>query len=310
VAPNIIATPNPLDFGDVAIRTSFFRNITIQNSGTADLVISEVSINRTAFTLLNVTTPRTVEVGGRFTIAIHFYPTVVGSHTGTLTLTHNAPTAGTVSIIPLSGTGVASVAVITINTTSLNFNNVQINQFKDLSIVIGNTGNVNLEISSITTTGTNASLFTVVGNSTNITVNPHDSHTVTVRFTPNETGAKSATLRIVSTNAEERTVTLSGNAVISVNEPEEIPNTYNLMQNYPNPFNPTTKIQYSLPEVSYVRLSVYNSMGQEMMQLVNETQSAGKYIVDLNAQNLQSGVYLYRLQTSKFVDTKKMLLIK
>jgi hypothetical protein len=82
------------------------------------------------------------------------------------------------------------------------------------------------------------------------------------------------------------------------------------MQNYPNPFNPTTKIQYSLPEVANVKLSVYNSMGQEVIQLVNENQSAGKYIVDFNAQNLQSGVYLYRLQTSKFVDTKKMLLLK
>jgi hypothetical protein len=97
---------------------------------------------------------------------------------------------------------------------------------------------------------------------------------------------------------------------IPIEEPEEIPTTYSLSQNYPNPFNPTTKIQYSIPEASYVRLSVYNGMGQEMMQLVNENQSAGKYIVDLNAQNLPSGVYFYRLQTGKFVDTKKMLLIK
>jgi hypothetical protein len=97
---------------------------------------------------------------------------------------------------------------------------------------------------------------------------------------------------------------------ISVDEPKEIPITYSLMQNYPNPFNPTTKIQYLLPVVSRVRLSVYNSLGQEVMQLVNENQSAGKYIVDFNAQNLSSGVYFYRLQTSKFVDTKKMSLLK
>jgi hypothetical protein len=97
---------------------------------------------------------------------------------------------------------------------------------------------------------------------------------------------------------------------IPIEEPEEIPTTYSLSQNYPNPFNPTTKIQYSLPEASNVKLSVYNIMGQEMMQLVNESQSAGKYIVDFNAQNLPSGVYFYRLQTGKFVDTKKMLLIK
>ena len=158
--------------------------------------------------------------GANRTIVVQFLPTVVGSNTGTLTLTHNA--TGSSSTIHLSGTGVAPAApVITLNTTSLNFANVQINQSKDLTAVIGNIGNTNLEISSITITGTHASLFIVVDNSTNIIVIPSASHTATVRFTPNETGAKSATLRILS-NVEERTVTLSGNAVIAVNEPEDI----------------------------------------------------------------------------------------
>ena len=103
---------------------------------------------------------------------------------------------------------------------------------------------------------------------------------------------------------------ISLNQVVSVEEPAEIPSAYSLSQNYPNPFNPTTKIQYSLPEALNVRLSVYNSMGQEMMQLVNENQSIENYIVEFNAQNLPSGIYFYRLQTNKFVDTKKMLLLK
>ena len=91
---------------------------------------------------------------------------------------------------------------------------------------------------------------------------------------------------------------------------DEIPTEYSLSQNYPNPFNPNTKIQYSILEASNVKLSVYNSMGQEVMQLVNENQSTGKYIVDFNAKNLPSGVYFYRLQTGKFINTKKMMLIK
>ena len=98
--------------------------------------------------------------------------------------------------------------------------------------------------------------------------------------------------------------------VVSVDNPADLPTDYSLSQNYPNPFNPTTKIQYSLTATTNVKLSVYNIMGQEVMQLVNEDQTAGKYIVDFDAQNLQSGVYFYRLQTGKFVETKKMLLLK
>ena len=100
------------------------------------------------------------------------------------------------------------------------------------------------------------------------------------------------------------------NYMIGTDEPAELPTTYSLSQNYPNPFNPTTKIEYSLPEASMVRLSVYNSLGQEIAKLVDGYQSIGKYNVDFNAANLPSGIYFYRLQSDKFTTTKKMMLIK
>jgi len=83
-----------------------------------------------------------------------------------------------------------------------------------------------------------------------------------------------------------------------------------LHQNYPNPFNPTTKIEYSLPEASMVKLTVYNSLGQEVASLVNEYKAAGKHIVDFNANNLPSGMYFYKLQSGNFNSVKKMMLIK
>ncbi len=89
---------------------------------------------------------------------------------------------------------------------------------------------------------------------------------------------------------------------------------YKLGQNYPNPFNPTTKIRFELPKSSFVSLKIYNSLGKEVDELVNQKLSAGVFEETFNASNnasvLPSGVYFYKLITDEFVETKKMLLVK
>jgi len=88
------------------------------------------------------------------------------------------------------------------------------------------------------------------------------------------------------------------------------PLTFALEQNYPNPFNPSTNIKYSLPENGFVKLSVYNLVGEEVSVLVNGMVDAGFYEVTFNAANLPSGTYFYRLQTGNTVQAKKMVLMK
>jgi hypothetical protein len=95
-----------------------------------------------------------------------------------------------------------------------------------------------------------------------------------------------------------------------VNVEVEIPLIYSLEQNYPNPFNPSTTIKYSLSEDGFVKLAVYNLLGEEVTSLVNAEQKAGRYEVVFNASKLSSGVYLYQLQTGEFISVKKMLLLK
>jgi hypothetical protein len=90
----------------------------------------------------------------------------------------------------------------------------------------------------------------------------------------------------------------------------DIPKVYSLSQNYPNPFNPTTVINYSIPKTSMVKISVFDILGREVMTLVNDTKQPGNYNVEFDASNLASGVYIYKLQSGDFTDTKKMLLIK
>lgn len=86
--------------------------------------------------------------------------------------------------------------------------------------------------------------------------------------------------------------------------------TFKLFDAYPNPFNPTTTIQYSISSSGIVRVTVFNTTGEEVRELVNEFNSAGNYEINFFADELSSGIYFYRIQTASFVETKKMILLK
>jgi hypothetical protein len=90
-----------------------------------------------------------------------------------------------------------------------------------------------------------------------------------------------------------------------------IPESFELSQNYPNPFNPVTTIEFSLPEdAENVKLSVYDALGQKVIELVNGSLGIGRYSYQWDASKVASGLYIYKLQTEKFTSTKKMMLLK
>ncbi|AXI99953.1 Por secretion system C-terminal sorting domain-containing protein [Cyclonatronum proteinivorum] len=111
------------------------------------------------------------------------------------------------------------------------------------------------------------------------------------------------------TQRAEEPFTLLLTPPTSVNEPV-VPSAFALNQNYPNPFNPTTQIEYALPEVADVRLEVFNIMGQRVAILVNTMQNAGYHIVTFDASRLSSGMYIYRLESGSFIQTRTMMLVK
>jgi hypothetical protein len=98
-------------------------------------------------------------------------------------------------------------------------------------------------------------------------------------------------------------------------EDEFLPVSHNLFQNYPNPFNPSTIISYSIPNVSFVSLKIYDILGREVKTLVNSEQNTGIYNIQWNGDNnygskVSSGIYLYKIEAGNFMMTKKMILLK
>ena len=99
--------------------------------------------------------------------------------------------------------------------------------------------------------------------------------------------------------------------VLGINQNNnQIPEAFSLSQNYPNPFNPATTIEFDIPKGSNIKLIVYDILGREVEVLVSGYLVAGNYVVDFDASNLASGVYMYKLVADGFTDTKRMLLIK
>ncbi len=88
------------------------------------------------------------------------------------------------------------------------------------------------------------------------------------------------------------------------------PLVFSLSQNYPNPFNPSTTIEYQIPKSSHVILKVFDVLGNQVAQLVDKNETAGKYSVRFNSSKLSSGVYFYRIDAGDFVQTKKLIVLK
>jgi formylglycine-generating enzyme required for sulfatase activity len=90
----------------------------------------------------------------------------------------------------------------------------------------------------------------------------------------------------------------------------EIDSKFSLLKIYPNPFNSTTTIKYKVTEPGFVSLKVFDAMGNQVTSLVNEQKPSGDYLIEWNAAGFKSGIYFCKLQTGKFSEAKKMLLLK
>ena len=91
---------------------------------------------------------------------------------------------------------------------------------------------------------------------------------------------------------------------------DNIPDKYSLEQNYPNPFNPSTIIKFSVPKQTDLKISLYNALGELVKIIAEGLYEAGYYQMTFNSENLESGVYIYRMESNEIVQTKKMIFLK
>ena len=135
---------------------------------------------------------------------------------------------------------------------------------------------------------------------------PTENELTSIYFVDPNTGWASGFGGIIKTTNGGGIMSVKNEDYYKNNEPKQI----ELYQNYPNPFNPTTKIEYSLPVESHVKLEIFDVLGRKILVLVNKDQKAGKHSAIFNGVNLASGIYFYRLSVGNFTETKKLVLVK
>jgi hypothetical protein len=122
--------------------------------------------------------------------------------------------------------------------------------------------------------------------------------------------SSTAYLNTDSVSSDIRVLIIKSTSVGVNNISTVIPTEHKLYANYPNPFNPTTKIKFEIPKDEFVKVTVYDLSGKAVSELVNEKLRAGVYEADFNGGALASGTYFYKIETTGFIETRKMVLIK
>jgi hypothetical protein len=277
------------DFSRVTIGQEVGSDVTIWNAGDEDAVITAIDIPESDVFFVELPAlPFVLTPASYRSIVVYFKPRVAGPVTENIVF-HAEDTTVTST---LAGTGY--MAVVEFAVKALDFSNVETGTSKEMRIAMANTGLRTIQITSFRlSTGAN---FTISGMpQLPITLVDTENYELPVRFTPSDTGTFSDELIVVVQGVEVRG-RLSGRGVkssTSVQDNSALSATMRAI--YPNPAGEEALVEYTLAVPASVRLSLFNAMGEEVLELTDGVQSAGEHAVRIPTGTLPPGMYMCRL---------------
>src|SRR5579859_5937565 len=209
-AAGIQVSSSAINFGNGVVGTDYSQPLTITNTGTATLTISQITEIGSAFNVSGFSLPLNVNVGKQATITVAFLATTAGAVAGNISILSNAPTSPT-SVV-LNGTGIAATLTLAISPANLSFGNVTTGTTSaSQNVTITNTGNSSVTISQINLSGTG---YSMRGGSAPVTLSPSQNLIVIVQFSPGLAGSVSGSISIVSNaSGSPATVSLTGTGI-------------------------------------------------------------------------------------------------
>jgi Abnormal spindle-like microcephaly-assoc'd, ASPM-SPD-2-Hydin/Transmembrane protein 131-like N-terminal len=212
VQPQISVVPSPVAFGNATVGVSNTQTMTIQNTGTANLSVTQATVSGQGFALSGLAVPLSVAPGGSASLTISFTPTSATNFSGTLSLSSNAPVSP--STVALTGSGLAQTLQLSVNPTSLSFGSATVGtSTSSQSVTISNTGNSDVSVTQIVVSGT---AYSVTGAMLPITLSTGHNTSFTAVFAPLTAGNLAGSISVVSTATNSPAmVTLSGSGVQS-----------------------------------------------------------------------------------------------
>src|SRR5271163_2705893 len=209
VQGNLTSNPASINFGSLLVGASGSVNVTLTNSGTASVAISQGSSSGTGYSITGLSSPSTLTAGQSTSFTAKFSPTAAGNATGSISIVSNAP--GSPLVIALSGSGTASQPQLTISPASVAFGSVSVGSSGSQTVTLTNAGNATLTVTQASPSGTG---FSMSGASMPMTINAGGSASFSTIFAPTATGAASGSISIVS-NApgSPATIALTGTGI-------------------------------------------------------------------------------------------------
>lgn len=248
-SPQLSTSASSLSFGSVTVSSSGTQSLSLTSSGTAAVTVNSASVSGAGFSLVAGTFPATLSPGQSMTLQVQYSPTSASSASGALTISSNSSTGATTTV-SLSGTGVAGSSQLSLSTSTLNFGSIPVNSTASQTLTLTSSGTSAVTVSSASVQGTG---FSLSGGVLPVTLNPKQSTTLQVQFSPKTAGSATGTLAISSNSAGGGTssVSLAGTGATASHEVD-------LTWVAPTS-SPSTVVGYN----------VYRSIGSGAAQLIN-----------------------------------------